>query len=104
MDDKIDSILNNNYIFVALTTFAAIFCSQSRVKLPGFIRNLFENSIFRVVFLSLLLVIRFDNTPHVAFIVALLFVMVMHHISNLEIKENFAYVENFNASIKKLNA
>ena len=100
MDDKIERVLNNDYVFVALSTFAALYCSQSRVELPGFVRNLFENSIFRVVFLSLLLIYRFEKTPYVAIIVALVFVVTMQHLNNLEIKENFAYVEQFNASIK----
>jgi len=89
------SILDNDYVATFLALFVALYgIALSRVKLPDFIRNLFNNNIFRVLFLSLLMIHNFDRSPHVAVIVALLFVLTMQYIDDKETEETFAYVGN----------
>ena len=100
------SILDNDYVFALLSMLTIIYASQVRIELPEVIRNLFENDIFRVVFLSLLLVYRFDKTPQVSILISIVFLLTMHHLNQQEIKENFQHVEAFQTSIrnmKKLN-
>jgi hypothetical protein len=97
------SVLDNEYMFVALTSLLALYGANTRVQLPSFIRTLFENNIFRVVFLSLLLIYKFDKAPQVATVVSLVFVLTMHHLSQMEIRENFAYVEAFRSSVDSVN-
>ena len=96
------SVLNNEYIFLVVASLLALYGANARVELPDFIRNLFENSVFRVVFLSLLLVYKFDKAPQVATIVALVFVLTMHHLNQMEARENFQHIEAFRSSINRL--
>ena len=96
--------LDNEWIAVAIALFVALYgIALSRIELPGYIRNLFNNNIFRIVFLSLLLVQSFDKAPHVALSIALVFVLTMYYLGEQEIKENFAYLESFRAQLKNKN-
>lgn len=87
----------NSYI----TAFGALIIvlyilTLSRVGLPSYIEALFKNTIFRVVFLSLLLVFNFKKTPHIAVIVAMIFVITLEYLNAKETKETFEYVEAYN--------
>lgn len=95
MDNEKDNILNNNYVHAVLAILTTIYLSAGRVSIPAFIKNLFKNNIFRLVFLSLLLVYRFDKSPHIAFMIALIFVATMSHIGEQEMMENCAYLERY---------
>ena len=86
----IDKYLNNDYVIAALTVFAIVYASQSQVQLPKWLVTLFKNDIFRVIYLSLLLIIPFDKAPHVAILVALVFVITMKYIGQQETQEHFA--------------
>ena len=98
------SILDNEYIAVLIVLFLYIYgVVLSRVGLPDYIRNLFNNNIFRVVFLSLLLLHDFNKSPHVALIIALAFIITMNYLNQLEIKENFAYLAAYKTRIKNKN-
>ncbi len=94
---KLDlAFLDNDYVVVALALFLVLYgYAGARMELPGYIRNLFNNNIFRVVFLTLLLMQNFNKAPHVAITVALVFVLTLHFLSEQEVKENFAYLEAF---------
>ena len=65
------------------------------MKLPGYIKNLFSNPIFNIVFLSLLLIMRFNSAPHVAILIAVIFIVTAEYIREDEVKENMAYFENY---------
>jgi len=89
--------LDQEYVAVAIALFIPLYAlSLSRIKLPDYIQNLFGNTIFRIVFLSLLLIFRFDNAPHLAFAIALIFVLTMENISTMEVKENFNLLSEVN--------
>lgn len=66
-----------------------------RVELPEYIKTLFRNNIFRIVFLSLLLIYSFNATPYVALAIALVFVLTLYFLNHEETKENFAHLERF---------
>lgn len=91
-----NDLMNNNYIVVLVALFISLYgLNLAKTKLPNYIKNLFTNPIFNTVFLSLLLVLNFDSTPHVALVIALVFVLTSEYISHNEIKENMAYYENY---------
>jgi Na+/proline symporter len=97
-----NNILANNYVAVLLAIFVTAYgFALSRLTLPGYIRNLFNNNIFRVVFLSLLLIHNFNRTPHVAVAIALIFVITLHCLHVQEIKETFVYINNVQDQITK---
>lgn len=83
------SQLNNQYTVLALSTFVALYAAKSRVTLPQSLRQMFQSDVFRVLFLSLLLIHRFDQVPHVAICVSLVFLLTMHHLNKNEMIENF---------------
>ncbi len=90
-----DSINNNNYstILFAIIIFSYVFALE-RVELPDFLKHLFNNNIFRVVFLSLLLVYTFDKAPYVALFIAFVFVVTLEYLNQAEIIENISYLES----------
>ena len=92
-----NSSLMNNDLFVAVMAILLIAygLTLARVGLPDAVRNLFANNIFRVAFLSLLLIHNFNNSPHVAIVVALVFVLTLEYLSEQELQETFVRVENF---------
>lgn len=95
------NFLNNQYVVVLTALFLGLYgYTLSRVELPDYIRNLFNNAIFRVVFLSLMLVYNFNSAPHVAIAIALIFVLTMQKISEQETKENFAFLESFQSHLR----
>lgn len=87
--------LNNPYVTAVLAIFLGLYVSIISPPLPEFVRKLFLNPIFRVVFLSMLLVYKFNEVPTVAFTIALVFVITMKMLNDQEIKENFSYLEGF---------
>jgi len=86
-------MLNNDYVLAAVMIFVIAYASRAKIDLPDYLRNLFKNNIFRVVFLSLLLIYNFEKSPRVAITVAVIFVLVMHLINEQEVRENFEYIE-----------
>jgi hypothetical protein len=95
----IEKYLNNEYVIGTLAVFAIIYASQSRMSLPSWLVTLFRNDIFRVAYLSLLLMIPFDKAPHVSIIIAIVFVVTMKYIGQQDAEEHFGmlsqYRENF---------
>lgn len=87
--------LNNPYVTSVLAVLLGLYASIINPPLPEFVRKLFLNPIFRVVFLSMLLVYRFNEVPTIAFAIAFSFVITMKLLNDQEIKENFAYLEGF---------
>src|ERR1700744_2976966 len=99
--------VNDKYVIAMLAIFVSIYSSMGEVKLPPFINDLFKNDIFRVVFLSLLLIYgaKYDNTsftPHVSLIIALIFVITMYYINQQEKYENFTYFEIFKKNLNHI--
>ena len=89
------SILDNEYVSITLGVLLAVYGANAREPLPDFIMKLFKNPIFRVVFLSLLLVYKFENAPSVSLTVAMIFVITMHFINSQEEVEAFEDLEAF---------
>jgi cbb3-type cytochrome oxidase subunit 3 len=87
------SILNNEYFVVFATLFLTLYITIFRINLPSPFILLFQNNIFRVVFLSLLLMFRFEKSPHVAVLVSLSFILIMYHINQEERRENFKHIQ-----------
>ena len=89
-------IMDNKYVTIALTFFLFLYgYTLSRVTIPNYIKNLFNNNIFRIVFLSLLLMYNFDESPSVALTIAFVFVLTLYYLDEQEMKENFYYLEAY---------
>lgn len=101
---------NNDEIVMAVIIFASIIyvLSLSKIKLPCSIKNLFNNIIFKMVFLSLIFVYNFEKSPHVALTIALVFIMTLDYLNQEKMYENCAYLKSFieqnNKKIKKIKS
>ena len=94
--NQLTTTLNNEYVVIATALFIGLYgLNLAKVQLPTYISNLFKNTIFRIVFLSLLLVFRFENSPHVALTIALVFVLTLDYLGRRDTKENFDYLEHY---------
>jgi len=89
IDSEIGSFMSNDYVFAILAILAYGYGQLAKPALPNFMIRLFENDIFRVLFLSLLLFVRFETRPTVALIIALVFVYMLQFIYHKETKEAF---------------
>lgn len=90
-------VLDKEYVTVVLGLFISLYAlSLTRINLPQYIINLFENTFFRIAFLSLLLILRFEEMPHVAFTIALIFVLTLENINRIGIKENLELLNEIN--------
>lgn len=67
-------ILENDYIESLLLIIAFSYGALSRPDIPDFIIKIFETNISKIIFLSILLKIRFDVRATVAVIISSLFV------------------------------
>ena len=92
--------MNNlfDYQIISISIILFLFLygyNLGKMKLPSYIRKLFDNTIFKIVFLSLLLIFNFKNTPHIALVIAIIFVLTLDALNNQEAKENIMYYEAF---------
>ena len=85
--DKLSEYIDNEYLISAILIFVIVYASKAQVALPDWLSSLFKNDIFKVVYLSLLLMIPFDKAPHVSIIVAVLFVVILNVINRTEMEE-----------------
>ena len=85
--------LDNDYVSTIMAIVLVVYAlTLSRMPLPNYIRNLFGNSIFRILILTLLLIINFDKSPSVSIIIAIVFVLTLDYINQIEEQENFMYI------------
>ena len=91
--DKINNVLetvfSHKYGSIVLTMFLVFYSGLAAPKLPSFIRNLFENPIFRILILSLI-VYKGNKDPQLAIMIAVGFTITMNFISSQRFFENFS--------------
>ena len=93
LDSALSSIFKNKYSSTIVTIFLIAYASLARPKLPNFITNLFENPIFRVFLLSLI-VYRGNKNPKLSILIAMGFVVTMNIISKQKIFDNFTNTDD----------
>jgi len=64
-------------------------------KTPKFIKIIFNNSMFRIVYLSFLFIFNFKDNPSMAIILSLLFLLTLYLINRDEMSENLEYVKAY---------
>jgi Cu/Ag efflux pump CusA len=90
------NIMSSPVIIIIFSLFIILYgLNLAKIKLPNYIKKLFDNTIFKIVFLSLLLAYNFKAAPHVAVIVALTFVLTLDYMNQQEMRENLSYLEYF---------
>ena len=82
----------NKYFFAVFAIFASLYAFQIRPQLPDFLVKLFQNSIFRIVILFLVLV-RGYKDPQFSLLVAVAFIVIMDAVRQHVFKESFGESE-----------
>jgi hypothetical protein len=93
LDTGLSSIFKNKYSSTIVTIFLVTYASLARPKLPRFLTNLFENPIFRVFLLSLI-VYRGNKDPKISILIAMGFVVTMNIISKQKIFDTFTNTDD----------
>jgi hypothetical protein len=81
--------IDDNVVLILLAFIVALYASMLCAKLPNYIVALFRNDIFRVLFLSLLLIYSFKSKPEIALIIAIIFVITLEFLNYREAIENY---------------
>jgi uncharacterized membrane protein (DUF485 family) len=84
-----EDIIANDYVFAVLVILAFAYGQQAKPKLPKWLVTLFSYDIVRVMFLSLLLIVRFESRPTVAIIIAVAFVYILQYVYIEQTNEHF---------------
>lgn len=83
-----DSVVNKNlswvhtnpFVLPVLSLFLGVYAALARPKLPSYIVQLFENTIFRLILISYI-VYRGNQDPEVSILIAAGFLITMHMIN-----------------------
>ena len=93
-DNILEPLHENKTLYTFVTLFLILYGSLAKPKLPSVIRQLFDNAIFRVMVLSLIL-IRKGNDLHLSIMIAVAYIFTMQ-LNNMEkTKEKFTSKMNY---------
>ena len=87
----LSDILNDKYISTALTIMVGLYAATLGPDLPPFVKDLFSNSIFKIIVLFLV-VVRANKNPMMSIVIAVAFVMTLEHIQKKDAFSAFASV------------
>lgn len=88
----LDKIIDNEYVSTAITVALGLYAALLGPELPDFVKNLFRNTIFRIVVLFLV-VVRGNKDPKMAIMIAIAFVLTLDFIYVKTAKETFNSIE-----------
>ena len=87
--DEVYSGFFQSKLSTAVTTlFLVLYAGMAKPKLPNPIKKLFENDIFRIIILSLI-VYKGNKNTRLSLFIAIAFVISMNKINDNEINESF---------------
>ena len=87
----LSDILNDKYISTALTIMIGLYAATLGPNLPPFVKDLFSNSIFKMIVLFLV-VVRANKNPTMSIVIAVAFVMILEHIQKKDAFSAFTSV------------
>jgi len=85
------NILDNPYVVATLTILIFLYTASIRPELPPYIKVLFNNPIFRV-FVLFLVVVRGNKDPVFSLAIAIAFVTTLTYLNQQQAKEAFSNV------------
>jgi len=90
-------LLDNTYVSAVLTLFLILYASLARPQLPNFMLNLFDNPLFRMLFLFGLAFMASRNVQ-VALLVAVAFTVTINLLSEQKMVEGFLVHQQLKAN------
>ena len=89
IDNTMSTVFNNKYASALIVMFLIAYSGLAAPKLPSFIAKLFDNAIFRILILSLI-VYNGNRDPKIAIMVAVGFTITMNILSKQKLFEGFS--------------
>ena len=89
IDTTLKSVFSNKYGSSIITLFLVIYGGLAAPTLPKFMVKLFENPVFKILILSLI-VYTGNKDPKLAIIVAIVFTVTLNTINDQKFLENFS--------------
>jgi hypothetical protein len=87
----LSDILNDKYISTALTIMIGLYAVSIGPNLPSFVKDLFANSIFKIIILFIV-VVRANKNPTLSIVIAIAFVMTVDYLQKRETINAFTTV------------
>lgn len=84
----------NSYVSTTLSLFLVLYAGLAKPEMPSFIRRLFDNPVFRILILSLV-VYRGNKDPQLSLMIAVAFTVTLNLLSEQEMVEGFKQIEAF---------
>jgi hypothetical protein len=88
----LSQVFDNKYVSTAITLGLGLYAALLGPNLPPFVKELFTNTIFRIIVLFLV-VVRGNKDPKMAIMIAVAFVLTLDYIYAKSAKETFAAIE-----------
>ena len=95
------NFLENKYFLAIFAILSGIYGGQIRPALPKFIMDLFQNPIFRVLILFLV-VVRSYKDPQFSLIIAVSFLLIMNIVNEQLFKDTFTNINIQENNIERL--
>ena len=89
IDNALSTVFKNRYSSTLITLFLVVYSGLVAPKLPNVIVKLFDNPIFRILILSLI-VYNGNKDPQFAIMIAVGFTVTMNMVSKQKLFEGFA--------------
>ena len=89
-NNTISSFFQNDIVNTVISLLLVLYGSLAKPELPDIVVKIFENSFFRVLFLSLI-VYKGNKNPTLALMISVVFVVIMNFITVKKIKEKFMF-------------
>lgn len=85
---KLSNLANNTYVTASASLFLMLYAGMARPQLPEFVAKLFNDAIFRVFILSLVVFMGGQNIQ-VSILIAIAFTVTMNLLNEQKIAEGF---------------
>ena len=89
----LNEVFDNKYVSTIITISLVLYASLLGPNLPNFVKKLFNNTIFRI-FILFLIVSRSNKDPNTSIIIAIAFILTLDYIYVQSAKETIKVVEN----------
>jgi len=86
----------DNSLYCIITIFLILYSSYLSPTLPKCIQNLFNNTIFKIIILFLLIYFKNDIPPSIALLIVISYVLTLEYIYFINSKETFSITTEFN--------
>lgn len=85
---NLGNVMSNPYVTSSASLFLVLYAGMARPQLPEFIANLFDNAVFRLAILTLVVFMSGQNLQ-LSIIVAVAFMVSMNLLNEQKIAEGF---------------